>query len=283
MNILKLIHLTDTHVIGGDALLYGSDPRRRLEQAVASINADHGDAELVVVTGDLTHWGDSDAYVAFARSIAGLSMPYVLMVGNHDNTPAFAASFPDARRDDDGFVQSAMQTSQGLMLFLDTSLPETHAGGYCARRRQWLGRQLETTDGPVLLFMHHPPFAVGIRGMDAIMLREAEAFWAVLSPHAHRVRHLFFGHLHRALCGNWRGISFSCLPALNHQVALDLKAGPDVVHGNLAPPAYGVVLADDDRILVHQHAFLDSSPHFTLGPPDGQDARDYALGMPARP
>lgn len=279
MTHLKFIHLTDTHVIGGNDLLYGANPRDRLEKAVASINAEHGDATHVIVTGDLTHWGDESAYTAFAQRIRQLQMPFTLMIGNHDSTPAFANAFPEARRDANGHVQSTMQTGRELMLFLDTSLGDTHAGGYCAQRRDWLATQLDQSEGPILLFMHHPPFPVGIKGMDAIMLREADLFWNTLAPHKDRIRHLFFGHLHRTLFGNWRGISFSCLPGLNHQVALDLTTGPEVVNGNLQPPAYGVVLVSEETVLVHQHAFLDTSPSFTLAPPKGQDAREYALNF----
>jgi 3',5'-cyclic-AMP phosphodiesterase len=275
----KFIHLTDTHIVGAPHRLYGSDPRLRLAQAVASINAEHGDARHVVITGDLTHWGDQDAYDAFSDGIRALQMPVVLMLGNHDATEAFVQTFPNTPRDENGFVQSSLQSEHGLMLFLDTSMVGTHAGGYCKQRLDWLSAQLERSTGPVLLFMHHPPFAVGIAGMDAIMMQDANAFWEVLAPHQKRIRHLFFGHLHRTLYGNWRGISFSCMPGLNHQVALDLNAGPDVVHGNLQPPAYGVVLVSQDQLQVHQHAYLDSSPQFTLGPPAGANARDYALGM----
>lgn len=275
----KFIHLTDTHIVGAPNRLYGLDPRLRLAQAVASINAEHGDARLVVITGDLTHWGDQDAYDAFAQGLRALQMPVVLMMGNHDATGAFVETFPDAPRDQNGFVQSSLETEHGLMVFLDTAMPGTHAGGYCPQRQNWLAAQLDNTTGPILLFMHHPPFPVGIAGMDAIMMLDAAAFWAILAPHQQRIRHLFFGHLHRTLFGNWRGISFSCMPGLNHQVMLDLNAGAEVVHGNLQPPAYGVVLVSEDQLLVHQHAYLDSSPSFTLGPPEGVNARDYALGM----
>jgi 3',5'-cyclic AMP phosphodiesterase CpdA len=275
----KFIHLTDTHVVGPPHHLYGSDPRLRLAQAVASINAEHGDARHVVITGDLTHWGDQDAYDAFSQGIEALNMPVVLMMGNHDATEAFIETFPDAPMDQNGFVQSSLQTEHGLMLFLDTSMIGTHAGGYCQRRQDWLSAQLDNSTCPVFLFMHHPPFAVGIAGMDAIMMQDAAAFWEILAPHQNRIRHLFFGHLHRTLYGNWRGISFSCMPGLNHQVMLDLNAAPEIIHGNLQPPAYGVVLVSEDQLLVHQHAYLDNSPSFTLGPPEGVNARDYALGM----
>ena len=83
--MFKFIHLTDTHVIGGDDLLFGANPRRRLELAVESIATDHADAAFVVITGDLTHWGDQAAYKAFYDRINALPMPYYLMMGNHDD------------------------------------------------------------------------------------------------------------------------------------------------------------------------------------------------------
>ncbi|MEL6641565.1 MAG: metallophosphoesterase [Pseudomonadota bacterium] len=130
---MKFIHLTDTHVIG-EGLLYGQDPAERLVRAVASINAEHSDAAFVIVTGDLTHWGDADAYATFAREIDKLTVPVHLMMGNHDDTPALAQAFPDIPRDENGFVQTAFETSHGRFLLLDTKAPEGHAGAYCDAR-----------------------------------------------------------------------------------------------------------------------------------------------------
>lgn len=260
---MKFIHLTDTHVIG-KGLLYGQDPASGLSAAVRSINEDHGDAAFVVLTGDMTHWGDDAAYARFAREIGKLRMPVHLMVGNHDDTGAFASAFPDTPRDENGFVQTAFDTEHGHFLLLDTKEPGTHAGAYCAKRQDWLQGALERSDGPVLLFMHHPPFETGIKAMDRIMLQDAEAFYEVIAPHKTRIRHLFFGHVHRAIFGSWRGISYSCMRGLNHQVALDLETGPDRTAGNFEPPAYGVVLLSQDQVTVHLHDFTDASPRFFL-------------------
>ena len=58
---MKFIHLTDTHVVGNCLEIYGANPARRLALAVDSINIDHDDAEIVIITGDLTHWGEGAA------------------------------------------------------------------------------------------------------------------------------------------------------------------------------------------------------------------------------
>lgn len=261
---MKFIHLTDTHVIGDGGMLYGLDPAARLRQAVTSINSEHGDAECVVLTGDMTHWGDASAYDTFRAEIARLSMPVHLMVGNHDDTDAFRAAFPHAARDGNGFVQTSFQTPHGRFILLDTRAPGTSAGHYCAARQSWLRKELEGTDDPVLLFMHHPPMAVGIARMDAIRLQDEAAFHDLIAPFKHRIRHIFFGHVHRAIFGSWHGLSFSCMRGLNHQVALDLSGDPGRIHGNAEPPAYGVALVDDTSVVVHLHDFSDDSAAFRL-------------------
>jgi hypothetical protein len=46
-------------------------------------------------------------------------------------------------------------------------------------------------------------------------------------------------------------------------VALDFTI-EDKVPGSHEPPAYAVVLIDDDRVIVHFHDFLDRSATFNL-------------------
>lgn len=276
---MKFIHLTDAHVIGGGRLLYGVNPARRLRLAVDSINAEHGDADFTIVTGDLTHWGDADAYAAFAAEIGRLHMPVHLMVGNHDKTPEFLACFPKVPIAENAFVQFAFDTPHGRAICLDTSIAGTHAGGMCAARQKWLATELAASNAPVFLFMHHPPFPVGIAAMDAIRMQDSDAFFAVLAPHCARIRHLFFGHVHRAISGNWRGISYSCMRGLNHQVALDLRGGETAIVGDLAEPAYGVVLLDENTVIVHMHTFANRSPRFSLHAPKGENQAAWALNM----
>lgn len=276
--MLKFIHLTDTHIIGGGRLLYGSAPAAQLRAAVNSINAEHGDAAFVIHTGDLTHWGDAEAYDAFAAEIARLAMPIKLMAGNHDAGTAFRAAFPDQPVDENGFAQQVFDTAEGRFVLLDTRADGRHSGHLCAARLDWLGRAMEGA-GDLFLFMHHPPFAVGIEAMDQIMLEDAEAFHDVIAPHKPRIRHLFFGHLHRAVFGNWRGVSWSCMRGTNHQVGLDLDGREPGIAGNLVPAAYGVALADKDRVVVHMHDFADLSPTFTLKAPEGDDHAAHALNI----
>ncbi len=105
-----------------------------------------------------------------------------------------------------------------------------------------------------------------------------QAFSKVIEPFRGKVRHLFFGHVHRPISGSWRGIPFSTLYGTNHQVAFSLQDDPNLT-GTHELPAYSVVLVDPDKVLVHTHSYLESSPHFSMASTQGVESRAYALEM----
>ncbi len=265
----SFLHLTDLHVTPADAApLYGLDPGARLALAVEDIARRHGPqgaapAAFAVVTGDLTHHGEPAAYARLRALLAGLPCPAHLLLGNHDDRAAFRHAFPEAPSDAGGFVQQALDTPAGRFLLLDTNEPGTHAGRLCGARLGWLADRLAEDESPVLLFLHHPPYRVGISQMDEIPLLDADALWKVVAPHRQRIRHLFHGHLHRPLSGSWRGIPASSLRGTAHQVALDF-AERTVVPGSHEPPAYALVRTSRDDVVVHTHDFLDATAGFHL-------------------
>lgn len=266
---MKLIHLTDTHLTTPGRTLYGIDPLARLNAAVAHIAHQHADAELCVVTGDLTHWGEPAAYVSLRDVLQRLPMTVLPLIGNHDSRAAFCAAFPEVPRDASGFVQFTHDTSAGRLILLDTVLGDAapgrkSAGYFDAGRIDWLRQQLDAAqqDGvAVFLFMHHPPFGVGIPAFDDINLVAADAleFGALLRGYRH-IRHLFFGHIHRPISGSWHGIPFSTLPATAHQSGLDFLADTDLFTHEA--PGYGVVLIQPEQVTVHISDFLYNGPLF---------------------
>jgi len=267
---MKLIQITDLHLTAPGVTLFDIDPHERLRLCLADVARCHRDAELVVITGDLAHHGDPAAYGSLHEALDGFPLPTRLLIGNHDDRANFRACFPDAPVDADGFVQSVIDTGGSRLVFLDTHEPGTHQGHYCARRRNWLGQQCEGASGrPIYVFMHHPMDDVAYRPMDEIGLAEKDAFRDVLR--GHDIRHVFAGHVHRPICGSWRGIPFSMLRGLNHQVWLDFSVASGIPC-SLEPPAYAVILIDEHNVVVHLHDFLDQSPKFLYRPdlPEGE-------------
>lgn len=247
---MKILHLTDLHLTADGAPLYGLSPTERLSTVLAHALGHHADADLCVLTGDLAHRGEENAYRLLARRLDELPMPVVAMAGNHDDRAALIRHLRQAARFEE-FVMGVRDTGAGRLIFLDTVQPGSHAGQICPRRIAWLQARLEESAGqPVFVFMHHAPCRVGIASMDAIALAEAPALLGLLRRHGN-VRQIFFGHLHRPLSGSWQGIPFSALPAINHQAALDLSGNAETILGTDEDPAYGISLIGPDSVVVH--------------------------------
>jgi 3',5'-cyclic-AMP phosphodiesterase len=263
---MKIIQLSDLHLTGSGAELFGSSPLARLELAVDRILAEHADADFCLLTGDLADAGSDDAYAALAAALGRLPMPAHLLPGNHDSREALRRHFPQLSANNGGFLQTALATPAGHFLLLDTAEAGAPWGSYCAERQAWLARQLAASGDEGLWFaMHHPPLALGIPSMDQFALRDAEALWSLIAPHKTRIRHLLFGHVHRPISGSWRGIPFSCTSSPNHQVALDLKTlRGDEVPGCREPAGFAVILIDAGSVVVHHQQLFGGETVFSL-------------------
>ncbi len=252
---MKFIHVTDPHLVAPGQKLWGNDPFARLEACLEDIAAHHGDAAFCFISGDLTDRGEPAAYEGLKERLSAFPLKTVLMLGNHDARERYFAAFPEAPCDPYGFAQQVLDIEERRFLFLDTvSEPGNSAGWYCADRQAWLRDQLETAAGDVYIAMHHPPFDIDIKYMDRIKLEQHEAFADLIAGHG-TVRHLFFGHVHRAVFGSWRGVPYSALPALNHQVPL-VRGSVNSPYSD-EPPMYGVISLKDDQVLMHYDAFWD--------------------------
>ncbi len=150
----KFIHITDTHFVPPGDLLYGLNPLDRLALCVGDVNKHHPDAAFAILTGDLAHKGQPDAYAALKRELDKLVMPYHLLVGNHDDRDNFRAAFPDARFDANGFVQFTFDMGEGVLgVCLDTNEPGKPWGTFCEKRGAWLKATLDRLgDRPVMIF-----------------------------------------------------------------------------------------------------------------------------------
>lgn len=253
---MKIIQVSDLHLVEPGRTLFGSDPLARLDACLADIDRRHPDAELIAITGDLTDEGEPAVYAALRDRLSAVKTDVRLVVGNHDDRSAFREAFGDAPMDESGFVQSVRDTARGRLLFLDTLAPGLPEGHYCADRRNWLKMRLAEARGrPVFIFMHHPPMKLGMPSMDVFRLRDADAFYDVIREHGD-IRHIFFGHVHRPVSGTWRGIPFSAVKGTNHQVLLDFSETAEL-RASAEPPSYAVILMEQDGVTVHFHDFLE--------------------------
>ncbi len=246
---MKLLQLTDIHLTAPGQTIGGRDPWQNFNAALHHALANHPDAEAMVITGDLSDWGEAEDYRRLAARIEALPLPVHLCIGNHDDRETFLAAFPDAA-DENGHVQKVVPLSLGHAVLLDTWGPESHAGHFCATRADWLAQKLAELPGPVWLFLHHNPVPTGVGPMDEIMLLDADRLGDAIAPHRGKIAHIFHGHCHIPVSGHFRGIPFSAPRGTNH-ASWPTFGAERQLHASDLPQSYSVILAGPGETMVH--------------------------------
>lgn len=232
---MLLAQLTDLHITHPGRLVAGKvDTRAYLQRAIRRLAAFTPRIDAVVVTGDLVDLGAREEYAALRELLAELAIPVHLVIGNHDNRDAFRSVFAF----DGAFVQYAVDIGAVRLLALDTNDAGNPGGRLCEARLAWLAAELDRARGPIVIAMHHPPFATGIGFMDSCSLaRDDSARFAELVRAHENVELVICGHVHRSVTVRFAGTVAMIAPSCAHQVTLDLT--PDAPASFVfEPPAF---------------------------------------------
>ena len=212
----KIIWMSDPH-FQSSGTIDGLNPRVRLATAIEHVNTHHPDADFAILSGDLVGDDIEGDYTALQTYLGKSKVPIYPMMGNNDERGGMRRHLPLPVNVMPDFIQYTLDTPDGVIICLDTHKVGSDAGQFCQIRQRWLDDILSKThDRHVYVFMHHPPFALGLPPQDDIMLEEGDAFLDLICSH-NNVKHFFMGHVHRATSGSIRGIPFATLGSLAFQ------------------------------------------------------------------
>ena len=249
-----LLQLSDLHIRAPGKLAYGRiDTAQYLKRAIDSILRLPQQPDAVVITGDLTDFGQAPEYDHLRELLAPLPMPVYLMPGNHDARSQMRRSFADhSYLGSSGFMQFSVPVGDLQLIALDTVNTGASAGFLCAERLAWLEKELRThANRPVIIAMHHPPFQTLIGHMDAIGLLQGAAELEALVTQYPNVERVICGHLHRSIQVRFGGSIAATAPSPAHQVCLDLSAQAASMW-TLEPPGFVLhALPASGRLVSH--------------------------------
>ncbi len=260
---MKLVHISDIHI--NPAPVLGLDPVANFKACLACVEAHDSDADRVVITGDLTHYGQEESYRILASILAesplqGLLGPR-LLIGNHDHRATFRSVFADHPAGPDGFLQWTETTPAGLFVYMDSVDEGLHSGRYCAPRRAWLESVLgkaRAAGQRAFLFMHHNPVAVHVANADIIGFVDESDLQALIEGYRDVIAHIFFGHCHYSLSGVVCGVPYSAPRSTNHACWPDFTGTVNRTgYGDLSPN-YNVCFLNDRSTVIHSVDFLDA-------------------------
>lgn len=179
--------------------------------------------DVVLVSGDCADHGDPAEYALFRSLVAPLPMPVYAIPGNHDRREQMLGIFgPQGEHAMDNYVQYCVERWPVRLIGLDTHIPQQDAGELCGERLAWLKARLdEAPDRPTVLFMHHPPFPIGLDVCDQIGLGNADAFGQLIAR-APQVEAILTGHLHIQIARRFHGTLAITCPAVDANLLPDM-------------------------------------------------------------
>ncbi len=234
----KLAQITDTHLLTDrEATMRGVATWYSLRRVLACVAEKQPDA--IILTGDLAHNGDPEAYDQLYDLVSALNIPAYWLPGNHDR--------PDIARDRlsrSPFVTADQVEIGGWnLILLDSTLATAiyGEGEISSDRLQRLRTQLDATDRPTAIALHHHPIPMNIDWLDTIGVTNASEFLAHLDQSApsasaghaknNPVKLVMFGHTHLEFTGDCHGIQFYGTPSTCTQVLRDDATDTDKLPG----------------------------------------------------
>ncbi len=239
-----ILQISDTHIVPHGVLVSGrldtADALERLVMRITSIRDQLGSIDALLVSGDLSDDGSAESYERFTSLIAPLDLPTYVIPGNHDARDpmrsAFANGLPAS-----GPLNWAGKIGEIHLIGLDTLVEGQGLGTLLADSLSFLQNELVKAEtAPVLLALHHPPFACGIGFMDTIGLTNRDDLRDVVTAYEGTLR-IVCGHIHSMIVSDIAGHVSISAPSPCSTFAYDRR--PD------APVGY---MTQEDGCLLHR-------------------------------
>ncbi|MGA2396192.1 MAG: phosphodiesterase [Candidatus Lustribacter sp.] len=210
---MLIAQITDTHIRPKGKLLHHMiHTARSLRRCVERLEALEPRPDVVIATGDLVDRGKTKEYRRLRKMLDRLTIPLFVIPGNHDDRDALRDAFHDhAYLPRHGPLQYAINALPMRLIGLDSTRAHRKPGGELDRERlDWFGAALAAEPKrPTFVFLHHPPFEIGVAPVDAHRFRHARRFRAIVERNP-QVVGIACGHIHRFFStriGNARAMS----------------------------------------------------------------------------
>ncbi len=238
----KIIQITDLHLFaerGGT--LAGMATWDTFEAVLSMIDERDGDADRIVITGDIAQDEAPQTYVLLREALGAWAGRSLLIPGNHDNRAGLLAAFPEIMPNA-GRITFDVRVDGWRLLGLDSQVTGAAHGALDGAQRAWLERALSQAPAvPVAVFVHHPPIAIAVPWMDRQGMRGGDDFVHLVKARP-QIKVICAGHVHQSFSGALAGAFMYTTPS----TCVQFGATTEFSFDNTKTPGYRVLALGDD-------------------------------------
>lgn len=185
-----VIQLTDPHLYAQPAIMLGVDTEASLRAVIDQIRRDHGHADLLLATGDLSQDGTELSYRRFAQVVEDLSTPVRCLPGNHDEPTVLAKELAS-------WTAPVTDAGAWRIVLLDSTVAGSNTGHLERDQFERLDdAAADAGNRPILVALHHNAVQMTADWRDPMMLDNAPELFRRLSRWRN-IRVLLWGHVHQ--------------------------------------------------------------------------------------
>ena len=251
----RLVQITDCHLGPTEEYcLAGVRTLNSFREVMARIRATGDSPDLVMATGDISAKGTREAYRHFVRVMSESGLDYAWLPGNHDDFTLMLEGLPVSP------YCPVLELGEWRLISLNTAIPGRVEGRLSASELGFLEKTLDSEqDHPAILFLHHPPMAIGCQWLDRQRVVNGDELGRLLEGR-NNVRAIFTGHVHQQTRHSFHGVPLFTTPSTCFQ----FTPGRSDFSVDTKPPAYrwidlfagggmdtGVVWIDDTAEVVN--------------------------------
>jgi Icc protein len=206
----RFIQISDCHLgpLTSEALL-GLNTDESLHDVLTLIAEKESGFDYMVCTGDIASAGHDSCYRRFVAIVRQyFSEPLAWLPGNHDSADIMAKiDLPHA------VEARSVELGNWLILLLDSVVPYKVHGNFEQEELNYLEQMLSANPTKnIMVMLHHQPVLIGSRWIDQYVLRNADAFFAVIDRFPN-VKAIVWGHVHQDFSSERNGVKLIATPS----------------------------------------------------------------------
>lgn len=247
---IHVVQITDPHIFASEKQAFkGQDTTLSLERVLARIRADAEQPDIMLVTGDLVHEANPEAYKKLYRLLQSAGIPVFCLPGNHDRPELMVEILNRGR------VSTCRTVRCGTWeyILLDSVLAGREGGYLAPAELEFLCARLQhSTADNLMLCLHHQPQAIGSPWMDAMKVSNGDALLALAGGFP-AVRCILWGHIHQEYSARLDQIRLLGSPS----TCIQFRPGTLEFEQDVLPPAYRKIRCFDNGSLDSSVQWLD--------------------------